>query len=1052
MAGKKKRQSRLLRTLGLGHHGSQQITHAVQSPGGAATPPQWPQAPMPPHEELQALFAELVDELDLPEKNRADMFALPDEKKWQLYCSKKEEDPNRSATSWPDYYIDSINQMSSMTSVSGYSPEEQAERAQVVEGLKTALRTQPIRFVTRFMELDGLSALLHFLERMDEDTASGPAHAAAIGCVKALMNNAQGRAHVLAHPTAVDAIARSLAVDAPRTKVAALEILGALCLVPGGHRKVLQAMVNFQEFASERTRFQTLMSDLARNTGRYRQELGLKTAIMSFFNAVLNAGPGKEKLEFRLHLRYELLMLGLQPLIDALRVHENATLDRHLDFFEMSRNEDEAEIARRFETTHIDTRSAGQMFEAIRKKLSFTDAYPHLMSILFHCLQMPYKKVGTTVQHWQLLDRLVQQMVLQGPRGEDPDIAPLDNFNVKNIVRMLVNEGEVKQWKEQAEKMRKEHGEVQGRLERKERECDAKTQEKEELEGLLGRMKERLERESLELGRAREQAAALAAQLARTGAVPGGLAPGSPGQDGSLASSALGGPAGPPPPPGGGPPPPPPPPPPPGGPPGAPPLPGMSGQGTAKRKNLPQPSQPLKSFNWTKLPENKLGDTVWNEIDDLKVFKILDLEDLEKTFSAYQKPQRDHVGSTEDILNASRKAKELSVIDGRRAQNCVILLSKLKLTNEEIKRAVMQMDEHEDLPKDMLEQLLKFVPEKSDVDLLEEHKNETERMARADRFLFDMSRIPHYQQRLQALYFKKKFAERVEECKPKVEAVLEASREALSCESLRQLLEVVLAFGNFMNKGQRGNAFGFRIGSLNKIADTKSSTDRNITLLHYLITVLERHFRGVLALRSDLQHIPDAARVNFVELEKEINNIKKELKSVEDELVYQRANPSGQGDRFVPVMTSFINVGSYRFSELEEALCDAKQKFNWAVGHFGEDASRSQPEEFFGILDTFLQAFTEAQHELEDSRKKREEEEKRARLDAQMKEQRERERSARRAAAGPDGDQGEFDELVSALRSGDVFDKDLLKVKRQRKRVASAVPEAGRERNTMGLY
>ncbi|KAB1261570.1 Disheveled-associated activator of morphogenesis 2 [Camelus dromedarius] len=1031
-------------------------------------------SPIPNPEELNVCFAELVDELDLTDKNREAVFALPPEKKWQIYCSKKkeQEDPNKLATSWPDYYIDRINSMAAMQSLYAFDEEETEMRNQIVEDLKTALRTQPMRFVTRFIELEGLTCLLNFLRSMDHATCESRIHTSLIGCIKALMNNSQGRAHVLAQPEAISTIAQSLRTENSKTKVAVLEILGAVCLVPGGHKKVLQAMLHYQVYAAERTRFQTLLNELDRSLGRYRDEVNLKTAIMSFINAVLNAGAGEDNLDFRLHLRYEFLMLGIQPVIDKLRQHENAILDKHLDFFEMVRNEDDLELARRFDMVHIDTKSASQMFELIHKKLKHTEAYPCLLSVLHHCLQMPYKRNGGYFQQWQLLDRILQQIVLQDERGMDPDLAPLENFNVKNIVNMLINENEVKQWRDQAEKFRREHTELVSRLERKERECETKTLEKEEMMRTLNKMKDKLARESQELRQARGQVAELVAQLSEISTGPVSSPP-PPGGPLTLSSSMTTHDLPPPPPPL--PftccPRPPPPPLPPGGPPTSPGAPTCFNMGLPlpadpfpssdiplRKKCVPQPSHPLKSFNWVKLNEERVPGTVWNEIDDMQVFRILDLEDFEKMFSAYQRhqelitnpSQQKELGSTEDIYLASRKVKELSVIDGRRAQNCIILLSKLKLSNEEIRQAILKMDEQEDLAKDMLEQLLKFIPEKSDIDLLEEHKHEIERMARADRFLYEMSRIDHYQQRLQALFFKKKFQERLAEAKPKVEAILLASRELIRSKRLRQMLEVVLAIGNFMNKGQRGGAYGFRVASLNKIADTKSSIDRNISLLHYLIMILEKHFPDILNMPSELQHLPDAAKVNLAELEKEVGNLRRGLRAVEVELEYQKRQVRDPNDKFVPVMSDFITVSSFSFSELEDQLNEARAKFSKALMHFGEHDSKMQPDEFFGIFDTFLQAFSEARQDLEAMRKRREEEERRARMEAMLKEQRERERWQRQrkvhAAGSALEEGGEFDDLVSALRSGEVFDKDLCKLKRSRKRSGSQALEATRER------
>lgn len=83
----------------------------------------------------------------------------------------------------------------------------------------------------------------------------------------------------------------------------------------------------------------------------------------------------------------------------------------------------------------------------------------------------------------------------------------------------------------------------------------------------------------------------------------------------------------------------------------------------------------------------------------VQAFKKLDLEDFERNFSAYQR--QDDV----DGARSPAKARELTIIDGRRAQNCTIMLSKLKMTNEELKRAIMSVDSQDDIPKDMCEQV-----------------------------------------------------------------------------------------------------------------------------------------------------------------------------------------------------------------------------------------------------------------------------------------------------------------------------------------------------------
>jgi hypothetical protein len=55
-----------------------------------------------------------------------------------------------------------------------------------------------------------------------------------------------------------------------------------------------------------------------------------------------------------------------------------------------------------------------------------------------------------------------------------------------------------------------------------------------------------------------------------------------------------------------------------------------------------------------------------------------------------------------------------------------------------------------------------------------------------------------------------------------------------------QMLEIVLAMGNFMNQSsKKGVAVGFSISNLNKLIDIKSANDRSFSLLHFLVTTIQ---------------------------------------------------------------------------------------------------------------------------------------------------------------------------------------------------------------------
>lgn len=58
-----------------------------------------------------------------------------------------------------------------------------------------------------------------------------------------------------------------------------------------------------------------------------------------------------------------------------------------------------------------------------------------------------------------------------------------------------------------------------------------------------------------------------------------------------------------------------------------------------------------------------------------------------------------------------------------------------------------------------------------------------------------------------------------------MDAVIAASKSVISSDHLKKVLEVILAFGNYMNSSKRGGAYGFKLQSLDIVSSLYKSGD-----------------------------------------------------------------------------------------------------------------------------------------------------------------------------------------------------------------------------------
>ncbi|KAM6905547.1 formin-like protein 1 [Xenentodon cancila] len=855
------------------------------------------------------------------------------------------------------------------------SDRHKSEERSMEDLTKTSSQSHGMSRAARALTVRISSTLAHKMHKKSHLSHQRDDIHVCIMCLRAIMNYQSGFNLVMTHPRCVNEITLSLNSRNPRTKALVLELLAAVCLVRGGHDIILSAFDNFKEVSKERNRFEKLMEYFIHDDNN----IDFMVACMQFINIVVHS---VENMNFRVHLQYEFTHQGLDKYLESLKQTESEKLQVQIQ-------------------AYLDNvLDVGVLMEEAENRGGVLD---HADELQEHNIQLNARLQEIEHETTERISELETQLMHATKETELLKESFRESCSQVSALQQRVRERELDRERE------KERERLSTSISQTTSELEQKIQELQD-KGLI------------RLGRTASGALDIhvvpVTVVEYVQRPSSGAQPSTPSSDSTNCASALpspppppggpeqtafppppppppppgagppppppppplpgAGPPPPPPPPGAGPPPPPPPPgagpppppPPPGaGPPPPPPPPGagpppppgaQDSQSGLKSKKTIQTKFRMPLLNWQALKPNQVTGTVFNELDDEQILGELNMDMFEAEFKTRAQ------GDPADLLKVKKKITQkapskISLIDANKAKNLAITLRKAGMSPSAICTAIETYDQ-KSLSIDFLELLEHFIPSDFEKKLLVNYEKDgrpLEELTDEDQFILRFGKIPRLSQRISTLTFMGNFPETVKRLQPQLNSIIAASMSIKSSTKLKKILEIVLAFGNYMNSSKRGAAYGFRLQSLDLLLETKS-TDRTQTLLHFITNIIQDKYSDLANFHNDLHFVDKAALVSLDSILQDIRSLERGMEMTKKEFLVQDDSP---------VLKEFIKTKCELLEALLKDSKTAQEAYISVVEYFGENPKTTQPSMFFPMFGRFIKAYKAAQQHIEQKKK-----------------------------------------------------------------------------------
>ncbi|ETV96972.1 hypothetical protein, variant [Aphanomyces invadans] len=300
------------------------------------------------------------------------------------------------------------------------------------------------------------------------------------------------------------------------------------------------------------------------------------------------------------------------------------------------------------------------------------------------------------------------------------------------------------------------------------------------------------------------------------------------------------------------------------------------------------PRVKLRSLYWTPLADAAVEGSIWLNLDETKLG--LDYTLLDKEFGQDKKANDPAVTSSTKSGSGNGttlgKPKTVHLVDSKRQQNCSIALSRFRMAPKDIKAAIVALDDKL-LTLERIQSLAAMVPTPEELDLVKGYEGDVAVLGETEKFFLAISDLPRLSNRLKAMEATLTFGQRYDDVKGKLKLLEQAYVDLKGSTKLLSLLEVVLAVGNYLNRGtSRGGAYGFKLDILPKLTQVKATTSPNKTLLHVIADYVAANVPAAHDFYESLRSLEDVSAISFTLLQSDIHVIEASLLQIEQEVAW----------------------------------------------------------------------------------------------------------------------------------------------------------------------